>query len=144
MKDMELLMRRVVEEFGNLISVAGGSDWPIDPVAPQSFWQYEFQFEHGCLTVSANPDDDTVRLKDGRMDLAHAVLLHDRTPWSTAVGCRVRWIWTLSNQQGYRDGLQIEFTRERSTVSVQLMCMASAIVAACVTELEGQFASEYS
>ena len=108
---MEELVKRVVEEFGHLVSVLGGTTDIADPALPVRFEQYEFGFEHGYLTISAAHDDDTVRLTDSRMALPRTVVLSASAPWSAAVGSGILWIWILQNHNGYRDGIQIEFGR---------------------------------
>ncbi|MGI8591400.1 MAG: DUF6334 family protein [Nakamurella sp.] len=141
---MDELMKRVVDGFGALISLAGGSVDPVDPAFPARFDQYEFAFEHGYLTVSAAADDDTVRLTTGRMTLPYAVQLTDSAPWSAAVGSGVMWIWTLQNQNGYQDGVQVQFGWSSGNVTAQLMCMASGVITSRVLELDGQLLTHHN
>lgn len=83
---MEELVKGVVEEFGHLVSVLGGTTDVPDPAPPVRFEQYESGFEHGYLTIRAAHDDDTDRLTDSRMALTRTVVLSASAPWSTAVG----------------------------------------------------------
>jgi hypothetical protein len=136
---MEELIKRAVEDFGDLVSVLGGTTDVTDPALAVRFEQDEFGFEHVYLTVSGADNDDTVRLADARMALPPTVELSASAPWSAAVGGGMLWIWILQNHNGYRDGIQIEFGYPSDHFSVQLMCMASGVTAARVRELDGQF-----
>ena len=135
----EELIKRVVEDFGSLVSISGETVDRADPTPPHRFEQYEFGFDHGHLTVSPASEDDTVRLTDTRMTLPHALRLTESAPWSAAIGSGVLWMWILQNHNGYRDGVQIEFGHSSEHLSVQLMCMASGVTAARILELDGQF-----
>lgn len=136
---MEKLTKRVVDEFGSLISISGGTEEPADRTTPARFEQYEFVLEHGCFTASTDPDNDTLLLVEQRMTLPHIAPLTESKPWSAAVGSGVLWVWLLENHNGYQDGLQLEFGWSSGNFSVQLMCEASGLTAAAVLELDGQF-----
>ena len=101
---MENLTKRVVDKFGNLTSLSGGTEEPAEPTTPARFEQYEFVFEHGCFTASTAPEDDTLVLAEQRMTLPHVTVLTESEPWSAAVGSGVLWVWLLQNHNGYRDG----------------------------------------
>jgi uncharacterized protein DUF6334 len=55
--------------------------------------------------------------------------LSDSSPWNTCLGAGARWLWQLTNQQGYSDGVRLEFgnSDEKSRATVELLVMASAI-----------------
>src|SRR6266540_3026010 len=59
-------------------------------------------------------------------------------PWAAAVGKTVRWAWTLENQQGYLDALQLELadTKRGGFVGIQLVAMASHLVVHSVLPVE--------
>lgn len=58
----------------------------------------------------------------------HSVDATDSTPWSECVGFGVGWAWSLTNQQGYRDGVRLEFHNpDKASVVVELIVVASAI-----------------
>lgn len=59
-------------------------------------------------------------------------------PLSAAVGSGVLWVWNLENHNGYRDGVQIESWDANGFFSVQLICMASGLIASALSEIEGQ------
>jgi hypothetical protein len=50
-------------------------------------------------------------------------------PWSACMGLRVCWAWQLTNQQGYSDGVRLEFSEPgaESRSVVELIVVASAI-----------------
>ncbi|WP_431685526.1 DUF6334 family protein [Hahella sp. NBU794] len=52
-----------------------------------------------------------------------------RRPWSLAIGNPLLWSWVLHNQQGYFDGIQLEFAKstESRSVIVQLVALGSEI-----------------
>lgn len=59
------LLRRVVEQFGNLVSVAGTTDFAPEPGDLNSrFCEYVFFFVEGSLVITAESVDDAVRLSD--------------------------------------------------------------------------------
>lgn len=45
-------------------------------------------------------------------------------PWSSAIGRPLLWIWEMTNQLGYLDGVQIEFARDVQSESVTLQLIA--------------------
>ncbi|NEO87418.1 MAG: hypothetical protein F6J87_24635 [Spirulina sp. SIO3F2] len=52
-----------------------------------------------------------------------------KSPWKNALGQRMRWVWLLTNQQGYEDGIRIEFTNpdEKTQITTCLIVCASRI-----------------
>lgn len=49
-------------------------------------------------------------------------------PWSACLGSSVRWAWRLTNQQGYPDGVRLEFgVPDKASTVVELIVAASAI-----------------
>ncbi|PZS35059.1 MAG: hypothetical protein DLM58_04570 [Pseudonocardiales bacterium] len=133
------LRRQAVEDFGKLLSVSAGSESSLSAALPTRYEQYEFVFERGSFVVAANADDDTVRIVEGRLEPRHVVDLTREGPWSAPVGSGVLWIWILENQGGYRDGFQIQFGQPSGHVNVQLVCEASSLTAATVSDMPGQF-----
>ena len=143
---MSDLLSRVVNEFGDLVAVLGARSEPAIPAQPTVFEQYSFRFDRGTLTVAADGSDDSVRLIEGETTLPHRAPLTLVEPWSGAVGRGVLWAWLLTNQSGFVDGFQIEFGWGSGTpngnLGIQLVCEASALTAAMVRELDGQFHPE--
>ena len=71
------------------------------------------EFESGRLVLSANDQDDSIQLST---ELPPAP---DCTPckalsWAPGYGRSLLWAWTLTNHQGYLDGVRFDF---RDTVS---------------------------
>jgi hypothetical protein len=96
----------------------------------------EFTFDNAVLRVEAEPDFDTVKMlilnesdKD-LFDLSHHEL------WREAIGCQLTWSWMLTNQQGYRDGLQLNFCgADCPDVRRQIVVWASTLRFARVSEI---------
>ena len=88
-------------------------------------------FDGLILYVVAQEDDSfELRREDWRPDLRWTVVsLMERRPWSAAKGKPLLWSWMLLNQQGYFDGLQLEFSRnsEDRSVVVQLVAIGSEV-----------------
>lgn len=52
-------------------------------------------------------------------------------PWSACIGLGARWLWELTNQQGYTDGLRFEFGEANKPFEV----VVELIVLACEIEI---------
>ena len=50
-------------------------------------------------------------------------------PWTEAIGLPLLWSWVMLNQQGYNDGVQLEFSQDGGSVSVivQMIGVASEV-----------------
>ena len=101
-----------------------GTDW-VESV--------EMQFENIVITVYVDTDFDTLRVNLGEMKVNSDCYLKVVTsvkPWDELIGRRIAWIWLLTNQQGYEDGLRFEFsTKEKGKESriLTLIGIASSI-----------------
>jgi len=90
------------------------------------------RFESTSAVFRANPDDDTLIASVGTLT-PHSdetlVDLSDSSPWNTCLGAGACWLWQIINQQGYSDGVRLEFgnSDEQSRATVELLVMASAI-----------------
>ncbi len=117
-----------VGELGNLVAVFGSyrEVIPVDG-GDDRFDNYSFQFDSGCLSVTASGEDDTIIVSNGTSEVAQKDDLTEVDPWAKFVGCGLLWMWTLRNQQGYVDGFQVEFSNPGALHSVQLICEASAL-----------------
>jgi len=64
------------------------------------------------------------------------ISLDVKEPWNLALGKPLLWTWSMTNQFGYRDGLQLEFAEDVTDTSVviQLIVMASTIMQRWVDE----------
>lgn len=125
------------EDWGSLVAVLGcrevGSE---DDGDNPRYDEFVFRFERGTITVTAMPDDDTVRLSNQGPTLPHRRDLTAIEPWDRLVGSGVLWMWTLTNQKGYQDGFQLELGRPGFVWSLQLTCEASSLSAQALTSLE--------
>jgi glycosyltransferase involved in cell wall biosynthesis len=70
------------------------------------------KFEFLTAVFKAMPDYDTLAVKiaefevDKDEEVVSATASH---PWATLIGGKVVWGWRLTNQQGYTDGVRLEF-----------------------------------
>ncbi len=96
------------------------------------------KFEKGILIVSVNVEDDTISLfKKRKYDIVgksdkglHAFSKSIAKLISEVKTLSIQWIWELTNQQGYQDGLQFEFTDKNNpdiSVTIQFLAICSAI-----------------
>lgn len=90
-----------------------------------------FIFEKATLYVVAQEDDSFVLHSSNWCGDPKwfPVSFVKKPPWSSAIGNPLLWSWVLYNQQGYCDGIQLEFgknTGSQSTV-VQLVALGSEI-----------------
>src|SRR5262245_27986862 len=96
------------ETAGKLVSVRysiydskpDGQDW-IDAI--------EMRFEGAVASAHAEVDTDTIRIELGELTIRENCYVKSATlvkPWDTVVGASLDWIWLLTNQQGYEDGLR--------------------------------------
>jgi hypothetical protein len=54
--------------------------------------------------------------------------------YADVMGLSSAWRWLLRNQQGYRDGFQIEFGPAESTITLQYLAIASRLELRRVSE----------
>ncbi|WP_211302412.1 DUF6334 family protein [Nannocystis exedens] len=103
------------------------SDLPSDPVA------FRFSFEDESFCVSANGHDDTIIVsRDMPNEYASypsRAFLMLSPPWNGALGAKLIWVWTLENQRGYFDGIQLQFEHLDSPppFSIQMIALASTL-----------------
>lgn len=124
---MKVLMRRIVEEFGPLLGVIGSSEFSPLEQGSRSFDEISLQFKGGEVTITANAEDDSIQLREGGPEFPATFDLSGNSPWLSTIGSGVIWVWTLENQQGYVDGIQLEFNKDGVQADVQFICEASAL-----------------
>lgn len=121
---MASVVTEIVDSYGALSEVRG------QPVAGIGLVALTLRFEHASVLVEADADDDTIRLTSTSGTEGES--LSHLAPWTSAVGRGVRWVWSLTNQQGYDDGVQMEFGNRAQEgqpihLCVQLLVVASAL-----------------
>jgi len=90
-------------------------------------------FDDVTCVMSAEAADDSLSIATGPDPLlvsgAASRSLTAEEPWSLAVGKPLLWSWSMTNQQGYRDGCQLELAEDVSdqSVVIQLIVVASSI-----------------
>jgi Family of unknown function (DUF6334) len=105
-------------------SDSGGTDW-IEAV--------EIRFENIVATIYVESDFDTLRVELDEVKVSsdcHIKVVTSEKPWNVLIGRKVAWIWLLTNQQGYEDGLRLEFTstqKKKELKIVTLIGIASSI-----------------
>jgi hypothetical protein len=128
MFDSEVIWE-ITEDSGRLINV----EYTADKETKKIINSVIFSFEKIVFTAYAVDEDDSVLITTERMKIDindckfSANTLY---PWSKAVGLSIRWLWTLINQQGYPDGVQIEFAKDiydTAPVGIQLIVSNSEI-----------------
>ena len=123
---MDDVGKSIVDNWGSLVSVIGCSRLTEQERGPVSvFEEIEVNFTSGTATVIAESEYDTVRVEGRFSKLPSRVDLSDAEPWSQFIGSSALWTWTLTNQQGYTDGFQLEFRTSSDFLGIQLVCVAS-------------------
>ena len=103
----------------------------------QTFIERVFFTFAGNQFVSASAEGDTDEIALGTdSPTKDSDDVSGRSPWVAAIGKPLLWAWSLRNQQGYCDGVQLEF---RTTVSdsgpiLQLATRASCLRVFSLTE----------
>jgi hypothetical protein len=70
------------------------------------------QFTNQSLFVTADPDDDTIRVHyedNPSLDAGVWTRLDSGEPWHALLGSTFGWGWVAINQQGYCDGVLLSF-----------------------------------
>ena|SRR5690606_12146993 len=99
---------------------------PLSPDSPLAC-ALELQFDSGVLSILAVEEDDTVALSQSELDGSLGV--HTNPIWSRCIDKPLQWAWLMTNQQGYTDGVRLEFNDLESPepVVVDLVVAASSI-----------------
>lgn len=111
-------LAQVAEEFGVLKHV------DVTEFEPGWITAIRLQFESGDQTIEVDDSDDTMRWTVGR-----SVEPAAETPpsWVPLLESRVRWAWLLTNHRGFRDALQLEFSRDRQSTYLQFLVEGSRL-----------------
>ena len=86
----------------------------------------KFSFGNLALFVVAQEDDSFRLYQDGWCPDPKwtSCSLMESAPWSLVKGKSLLWSWVLFNQQGYLDGLQLEFANNSEDQSIVLQLVA--------------------
>jgi len=90
------------------------------------------RFESVSAVFRAVPDDDTLEARVGSLAPEPDETYNDASdsaPWNGCLGLQLRSAWRLTNQQGYTDGVRLEFNEpdQACRTVVELVVVASAI-----------------
>jgi Family of unknown function (DUF6334) len=89
------------------------------------------RFEFLTAVFRAKPDDDTLAASMGTLVAApdeEVMNLVGEPPWSSCLGLGLCWGWRLTNQQGYTDGVRLEFgSGAEAGPVVELVVIASGL-----------------
>jgi Family of unknown function (DUF6334) len=94
--------------------------------SPIAFLMY---FDRIVAMIRVIADDDSVELKAIDFDLANklnAIDVSDNALWKDALGSQLHWVWSLTNNQGYTDGIQFEWTNHSLKKSIVIQAIAIA------------------
>ena len=99
---------------------------------PRFVTAVSLRFESVSAIFRAVPDDDALAVSLGTLVPEPSETLIDTSsavPWLACVGFSICWAWRLTNQQGYSDGVRLEFSErgKESRAVVELVVAASAI-----------------
>lgn len=123
------ILASAVDRGGRLLGVecVFDEDLPKGPVA------LRLEFEGLSFYLLVDADDDTISVASSLPDELHSLRVtkvdDKEGPWKSAVGFELSWAWLLTNQQGYADGVQLEFRGgERAELScIQVIAVASTL-----------------
>jgi hypothetical protein len=87
-------------------------------------------FEHGAVLVSAVGEDDTIALSS--IATAYGEDVSHEMPWCDAIGRGLIWVWSLTGQNGYPDGCQLEFGSVRRHGQPEHLCVQLMVAGSCV------------
>lgn len=128
---MTEVSKEIVDSYGALAEVRGR------PLSGGGLAGLMLGFERGAVMIEAVGDDDTISVRAVRE--GDGEVLSELTPWRDGIGRGVIWVWSLTNQQGYQDGLQLEFGKpaqpdQPDQLSVQIMAAASVLHVSTVSD----------
>lgn len=117
------VLRQACYDGGTLRHVREAS---LDPGSPR-IAAIELQFDALTITIAAVSDDDTVQILPGPIQTASCP--GSGPLWPLCVGKSLQWAWLMTNQQGYTDGVRLEFGESDNpeSVLVDLVVAASGL-----------------
>jgi Family of unknown function (DUF6334) len=115
------LLKEVVDSFGAVKRIA------VDDVDPVMLSVICITFENGDLNIEAVAEDDSLNISIDSRPEGTLSDVSSGVPWRRLVGGSPLWIWTLTNQQGFVDGIQFLVRTGRGDVMLQLVVIASSL-----------------
>ena len=121
-------LAKIYDDGGPLMGVT----YTLSGGDPRFITAVGLRFESLSAVFRAEPDADTLAASLGSLAPGPdevSVEAGGGEPWMACVGFGVSWAWRLANQQGYTDGVRLEFTApgEASRATIELVVAASAI-----------------
>jgi hypothetical protein len=110
----------------------------VHPDLPKEHVVISFQFGSRNIFVEAL-DDDTLQVSSAMNNKDYIELISDySSPLLRAIGQPLRWVWTMTNNNGYFDGIQMEFAESAKSDAniIQLQVIASRIEYRLVTPID--------
>lgn len=118
------------QESQNLTQVTGrfwGDASEMNPLLVELL----LHFEQTVVTLAVTEEDeiDTASRISADDQEVHDVDLTGVVPWRASIGNPLLWVWDMTNQLGYLDGVQLEFARnvESKSVTVQLIALGAQL-----------------
>jgi Family of unknown function (DUF6334) len=121
-------LAKICDDGGPLVGVS----YTLFESDPRFITAVGLRFESLSAVLRAVPDDDTLAVSLGLLAPEPGETLIDAAasgPWPACMGLGVCWAWCLTNQQGYSDGLRLEFSEPGrvSSAVVEVVVAASAM-----------------
>jgi Family of unknown function (DUF6334) len=86
-------------------------------------------FDEVIIMVKVVEEDDSVELMSLDLDQASefkSIDVSNDIRWKDVINVNLRWVWSLTNQQGYTDGIQFEWADPSSNQSTIIQAIAIA------------------
>ncbi len=87
------------------------------------------EFDRTSVSFAVGADDsiNTVDSRPLETDQDYRVSdISGLSPWDESIGLPLLWSWTLTNQQGYNDGVQFDFAQDGGSRSVLIQILGLA------------------
>jgi hypothetical protein len=128
---------QIFEDGGRLVGVSHA----LFEGDPNFITSIALRFEALTAVFTAIADDDTLEVSIGDLVVEPpeiVVSAERREPWPACLGYSICWAWQLKNQQGYPDGVRLEFSEcgGASVAVVEMVVMASAIILFSAARIE--------
>lgn len=88
-----------------------------------------FQITNQKFVISVVPDSDELKIEDisNYQSNSGITKIENNHALADLLNKKIIWVWTLTNNQGYLDGLQIEVENNHDSIIFQFMALASQI-----------------